>query len=316
MSVSVIMPVRNVAATVEAAISSVLVSREVEELLVYDDASTDATPVILASLEDPRIKVFRDVEGLRFPLTMNYLFERAAAPYVALCDGDDLYVEGRLEKQVDFLNRQSEFVAVSSAYRSMTSNGRPVAPLADIGQPRDVTEDLLSGRVVTSLCTFLTRNEPLRRTGYFRDWFENASDLDLQFRLARIGRVWHDPTVYGLHYRLHDASLTHTMAVSRRWFFDRCAVEFAHQRASTGTDDLMRGTPPVPPEKDDRDAEPFSVRDQIAGQIEGAAWREADKGHHGAALRGIMRAIAWKPTSPRLWRSLAAVAVKPLKRRG
>ena len=59
--VSVIMPARNVAATVERSVRSVLAEPEVLELIVVDDASDDDTPQILERLraEDPRLVVIK-----------------------------------------------------------------------------------------------------------------------------------------------------------------------------------------------------------------------------------------------------------------
>ncbi len=57
-AVSVLIPARNEAANIADAVACVLASRGVEvELVVLDDASTDATPAILAAIDDPRLRV-------------------------------------------------------------------------------------------------------------------------------------------------------------------------------------------------------------------------------------------------------------------
>ena len=57
-AVSVLIPARNEAANIADAVACVLASRGVEiELVVLDDASTDATPAILAAIGDPRLRV-------------------------------------------------------------------------------------------------------------------------------------------------------------------------------------------------------------------------------------------------------------------
>lgn len=61
-AVSVLIPARNEAEHIEAAVRAVLASAHpIAEVLVYDDASTDQTPEILAALaaEDPRLRVLR-----------------------------------------------------------------------------------------------------------------------------------------------------------------------------------------------------------------------------------------------------------------
>ena len=58
LSISVLIPARNEAANIEAAIACVLANTACEiELLVLDDDSTDATPQILAGIGDPRLRV-------------------------------------------------------------------------------------------------------------------------------------------------------------------------------------------------------------------------------------------------------------------
>ena len=57
-SVSVLIPARNEAANIGDAARAVLASQGVAvELVVLDDGSTDATPDILASIDDPRLRV-------------------------------------------------------------------------------------------------------------------------------------------------------------------------------------------------------------------------------------------------------------------
>ncbi len=62
LRISVCIPARNEEATIEACARAALASRHpLHEVVVFDDASTDRTPAILAALaaEDPRLKVFQ-----------------------------------------------------------------------------------------------------------------------------------------------------------------------------------------------------------------------------------------------------------------
>jgi hypothetical protein len=57
-AVSVLIPARNEEATIETACRHVLANRDVDlELIVLDDHSTDRTRAILASIDDPRLRV-------------------------------------------------------------------------------------------------------------------------------------------------------------------------------------------------------------------------------------------------------------------
>jgi len=56
LPVSVLIPARNEERTIEACVRSAL-AEPVDEVVVCDDRSTDATPQILASIDDPRLRV-------------------------------------------------------------------------------------------------------------------------------------------------------------------------------------------------------------------------------------------------------------------
>lgn len=88
------------------------------EILVSDDASTDNTASIIKKYESkyPNLfKVFYLKENQyskgNKPL-FNILFPAAQGKYIALCEGDDYWTDSlKLQKQVDFLEANEEFVA-------------------------------------------------------------------------------------------------------------------------------------------------------------------------------------------------------------
>lgn len=66
-SISVIIPVYNGAAFIEQSIKSVLEQPEVNEVVVVNDGSTDATGIVLERLqkEDDRVKVYAHDGGIQ-----------------------------------------------------------------------------------------------------------------------------------------------------------------------------------------------------------------------------------------------------------
>ena len=125
-------------------------------------------------------------------------------------------------------------------------------------------------------------------------------------RLAEVGRVWHEPRVC-YHYRLHDASITHTQPSGRRIFFEQSVRRFALQRRESGADDLMRGDPPAPPEATGAQAAPDNARRQIAGQLAGNAWRQFRNGERRQALSLMARALTTDPGQPLHWRGMLSM---------
>lgn len=91
------------------------------QVLVGDDASTDKTPDIIkryAEQYPDLIKPLFRSENIGSARNSYDLFSRVQTPYVAICDGDDYWTdELKLQKQVDFLEKNSDFSICFHAVR-------------------------------------------------------------------------------------------------------------------------------------------------------------------------------------------------------
>ena len=88
------------------------------EILVYDDASTDATPEII----EQYVSCYPDVIRPTFYKKNNYSqglgyvglytgIKEAKGKYVAYCEGDDYWCDpNKLQRQVDFLEANQDFI--------------------------------------------------------------------------------------------------------------------------------------------------------------------------------------------------------------
>ena len=306
--VTVVIPARNAAATLQEALVSVLDAPEVGEAIVIDDGSTDGTADVALSLGDPRVRVLpgpcRGIAG-----ALNVGFEAASLPFLARCDADDRFPPGRVRWQRDWLAQHPDFIAVSGGFASILPDGFQLSELACSGDPREVTQTLLSGTPVTHLCSWLVRTDAVRRVGGARVWFRMGEDLDLQFRLAEVGRVWHSPKV-AYHYRLHDGSITHESASATVAFYERKAKDFAAERRQFGTDSLQNGTPPPPPRPDGSKRQRTSAVGQGVGHATGNAWKMFHDGKKGVALGRVVSLLVRQPLSGQLWRCLILMGIK------
>lgn len=100
---SVIMPVHEKERHVEAAIRSVLSqSFDSFELIVIDDASTDGSREVIASIESPRIRVLeREVPGPGGYAARNLGISVARGAWLTFLDADDTWSSDRLERLWD-----------------------------------------------------------------------------------------------------------------------------------------------------------------------------------------------------------------------
>lgn len=132
--ISVITPVHNGEADIEATILAVAQQRmRVHEHLVIDDGSQDATAEIVKRLCDswPHLHYhYQPHHGAG--AARNLGIEAATGRYIAFLDSDDLWLPGKLEAQIGFMQR--ELVAFSHGDYEIRARageaviGRHVAP--------------------------------------------------------------------------------------------------------------------------------------------------------------------------------------------
>lgn len=123
MTVSVIITTYNYAQFVREAINSVL-GQTIDDLqiLVVDDGSTDNTPEILASLDDPRIEVIRTPhQGIC--ATRNEGLARARGEFIAFLDADDRFHAEKLERQVRMMQAEPDLVGVLTNFVRFDESG-------------------------------------------------------------------------------------------------------------------------------------------------------------------------------------------------
>jgi succinoglycan biosynthesis protein ExoU len=96
-SVCVIIPAWNAEQTIGRAINSALDQKEVAEVLVVDDASTDATVAVASASCDgtQRLRVIRQAQNSGPSAARNLAIAQSTAPYLAILDSDDFFLPGR-----------------------------------------------------------------------------------------------------------------------------------------------------------------------------------------------------------------------------
>lgn len=114
--VSVLLPARNAAATLPAALSSVLASRGVDfEICLVDHASTDGSSAVMAELarRDPRVRHLRAPADLSLAEVLEFGRRQCRAALVARMDADDLMHPERLAADRQALTANAALSAVA-----------------------------------------------------------------------------------------------------------------------------------------------------------------------------------------------------------
>ena len=123
--VTFLVAAHDAAATLRAAVASVLGQSVRElELVVVDDGSGDATPDLLARVDDPRLVVLRNGERLGLAASLNRGLDAARGRWVARLDADDIALPERVEAQLARLSGADPPALLGSAVREFGDDGR------------------------------------------------------------------------------------------------------------------------------------------------------------------------------------------------
>jgi succinoglycan biosynthesis protein ExoO len=97
--ISVIIAAYNAEKYIERAIRSALDQESVSvEVIVIDDNSTDGTPATIARINDPRVTFISLSVNSGPSVSRNTGIAAASAPWIAILDSDDMFLQGRLAR--------------------------------------------------------------------------------------------------------------------------------------------------------------------------------------------------------------------------
>lgn len=123
--ISVIMPLYNEEKFVGESIESVLAQTYGDfELIIVDDASTDASPDIVRQYteKDNRIVALRNETNGGAACSRNRDLDVARGEFIAFADADDLLAPERFARQIAFFGQHPEIDLCGSYYTSFGHN--------------------------------------------------------------------------------------------------------------------------------------------------------------------------------------------------
>jgi GT2 family glycosyltransferase len=202
--VSVVVPAYNRAASVSRAVDSALAQTLTDiEVLVVDDASTDATAEVVGAYDDPRVRLFQHETNRGGSAARNTGIDHARGTYVAFLDSDDEWLPHKLEKQVNCLqSRSDEWVAAYCGFERIRSGQyrRLRERLSAVVSPREkdgveggveLVDDslLLRGFSTGGMSTIIVTRDVVETMGGFDEAFPRRQDWEFRNRLLTHGKL-------------------------------------------------------------------------------------------------------------------------------
>jgi glycosyltransferase involved in cell wall biosynthesis len=193
MTVAICIPTFNQARFLRPAVESALAQRDCAvDVWVADDASTDATPAVMAAFAaDPRVKYHRQPRNLGVAANAGWLMGQVQTEFLVRLDSDDLLAPDFCSTLSAMLRANSGAGIAHAAVQEIDEAGhhRRIRLLrrASGVQPADTAlrEAVTGYRVAANICMF--RRSALPTAPCFRPGTDFVEDWDLFVRLAARG---------------------------------------------------------------------------------------------------------------------------------
>lgn len=217
--VSIIMPVYNAGHFLAEAIASLQnQTHQNWELIAVDDHSIDNSWKILKEFaqNDTRIKISRTRKNRGVAYTTNLALSKTKGEFIARMDADDISLPWRLQKQVDFLQKNPQVIAIGGQCELIDRNGTVIGGKRFPTDFKKIKEMIFVSIPLQQPTLMVNRQLLPKDFSWYEDSFDVAEEVELLFKLFQYGQVRNLPATI-LQYRLHNQNLS--LQNPKRTFF-------------------------------------------------------------------------------------------------
>jgi glycosyltransferase involved in cell wall biosynthesis len=235
---TIIMTVYNGEAYIAEAIGGVLAQTCPDwELIVINDGSTDRSGEIARGYGDPRIRVV-DRPNQGQPASRNYAASIAQAPYLAICDADDVWCPEKLQRQLDYVRAHRD-VGVAGVRRILMINavGEPLGVHMTPGSDGRLRRALARGVNPFTHSALVWRAEVFHRLGGYNLRFLYSQDFEMLLRAQDVCRLANVDGPPLLKYRVSGGAISQSKRAVQAGY-KKAAMVLAQRRRQGGADDV------------------------------------------------------------------------------
>lgn len=163
------------------------------EIIVADNCSTDETPDLVRSIEDPRLRYFRHDTNIGAIKNFNFCLDQAHGKYFLLFHDDDMIDIDFVETCISSLGPDQTTGAILTGVRTIDENDKLLSEQENWVSglpPAEFIRGWFNNEVALYLCNTLYNTDNLREIGGFKSEKNLFLDLVVTFILiTKFGRV-------------------------------------------------------------------------------------------------------------------------------
>jgi len=207
--ISVVMPVYNARKFLSQAIESTLSQTNKNfEFIIVDDYSSDNSYQICEKYQkiDPRIKLFRNINHQGVGFTLNFAINKSKGQFLARMDADDIMDPRRLEKQVNYFQKNINIVCLGSWMKEINEKNKIIGYRTTSLLHKQIYEKMFYEMAIQNPTLMINKNLVPRDFSWCKtDGI--LDDLDLLFKLLQFGE-FNNVGEYLMFYRIHENNLS------------------------------------------------------------------------------------------------------------
>ena len=209
--VSIYMPVFNAQNYLTDSIESVLNQTYGNlEFIIIDDGSSDNSWKIIRSYarKDNRIRAYKNKINLGVSLNSNIAISLSRGQFLARMDADDISFPDRLEKQLQYLKKNPDVVAVGGQCITIDSDNLIIGHKKFPTNPDQLTSMLFWAVPIQQPSMMVNRKKLPKNFTLYDKAKTSAEETTLMFRMLKYGKL-SNLSDYLLYYRQLPGSLSH-----------------------------------------------------------------------------------------------------------
>lgn len=162
------------------------------ELIIVNDGSTDNTANVVREWQknENRVIYLENKTNLGIPRSSNAGLKVAKGSYISILDDDDFWFDNRkLEKQMDFLDKNPEYVACGGGVIVVDEKEKELYRYLKPETDKEIREYMHYSDPLANSTT-IYRYLSARKLGFYDERSRYCSDRDFWYKMGKIGKFY------------------------------------------------------------------------------------------------------------------------------